>query len=134
MGNFSFYTADTKKPISCRRPQKIYMAFKDSQGNPKAVIESHYNGYGDFGGLDIFEVLGAMNGITEKTPLTNETFEKYGIKLEDIRFISKTERIRDMAIFAKKGLIEYPQLFAGNIPKEINFTKPLKLDSNQGWR
>lgn len=133
MGQFSFYTADTKKPISCRRPQKIFMTFKDNQGNLKTVIESHYNGYGDFGGLDIFEVLGAMNGITDKTPLTDKTFDKYGIEHNMREFISKDERVRDIAIFAKKGLTKYPQLFAKALPKEIDFTNYLKLDQNQGW-
>jgi hypothetical protein len=134
MGQFSFYTTDTKKPISCRKPQRIYMAFKDAEGNPKAVIENHYNGYGNFGGLDIFEVLGAMNGVTEKTPLTDETFDKYGIEELMKLFINKKERVRDIAIFAEKGLTEWPQLFAGEIPKEIDFTKPLKQDPNQGWQ
>ena len=131
MGQFSFYTADTKKPISCRRPQKIIMAFKDENGNIQQVIENGYRGYGDFGGIDIFEVLGTMNGITNETSIEPNNLRKFGIEVNMRQYVSKDERVRDIAIFGKNWA-EWPQLFAKTPPEIIDFTNPLKQDTNQG--
>ena len=132
MGLFSFYTADTNKPISCKMPKLITMVYKNEKGQILSVTESFYNGYGDFGGLDIYEILGKMNGVTDTTPLTDETFEKYGIPYTDTVFVWRNDIVRDIGIFATKGFNEWPQLFANTPPEIIDFTKPLKHDPNQG--
>ena len=62
MGFFSFNTQDTKKSIpniySERHTFKVIMT--DNQGNK--YIETEYDGYGEFGGVDFYELTDKMNG------------------------------------------------------------------------
>jgi hypothetical protein len=63
MGVFSFMTTDTHESVPNQwqddRPTfKVYM--KDDKGN--VWQESAYEGYGNFGGKDIYELLAEMNG------------------------------------------------------------------------
>ena len=61
MGLFSFLTHDTKISIpvvgSNRKPIKVHMI--DDQGH--IWTETNYEGYGIFGGKDIYEVIAEMN-------------------------------------------------------------------------
>lgn len=62
MGFFSWNTQDTDRSIcntySNRKPFTVYMF--DNKGNKWK--ESDYEGYGEFGGLDFYELLATMNG------------------------------------------------------------------------
>ena len=62
MGVFSWHTNDTDEPImnmfSGRGGQTIYM--KDNKGN--VWKETNYEGYGEFGGKDFYELLAEMSG------------------------------------------------------------------------
>lgn len=62
MGFFSWMTQDTNKSIpsvySNRKPFKVCMT--DDKGN--RWIENEYDGYGEFGGKDYYELLSEMNG------------------------------------------------------------------------
>ena len=63
MGVFSFFTTDTQNSIpntwQYDRPTfTVYM--KDDKGN--VWKESNYEGYGNFGGKDIYELIAEMNG------------------------------------------------------------------------
>ena len=63
MGVFSFKTSDTGESIpNCWQEDRptftVYM--KDNKGN--VWKESNYEGYGDFGGKDIYELIAEMNG------------------------------------------------------------------------
>lgn len=64
MGFFSWKTNDTGKSIPNKfqnnRPTfRVYM--KDNKGN--VWIENDYEGYGEFGGKDYYELLAEMNGL-----------------------------------------------------------------------
>lgn len=63
MGFFSWKTQDSERSIanaySIRKTFKVYM--HDNQGNVYA--ESEYDGYGEFGGLDFYELMARMNGL-----------------------------------------------------------------------
>jgi hypothetical protein len=63
MGFFSWKTQDTNKSIanhwSTRSTFKVYML--DDKGN--VWEEQDYNGYGEFGGKDYYELLAEMNGL-----------------------------------------------------------------------
>jgi hypothetical protein len=63
MGFFSFLTNETKRSISNVYSAKptfpVYML--DDKGN--VWKESKYEGYGDFGGKDFYELLAEMNGL-----------------------------------------------------------------------
>jgi hypothetical protein len=62
MGFFSWITQDTKKSIpsiySSREPFPVTMT--DDKGNK--WTENEYEGYGEFGGKDYYELLSEMNG------------------------------------------------------------------------
>ena len=62
MGFFSWLTNDSKESIanyhSSRPTFTVYLL--DNKGN--CWKETEYNGYGDFGGKDFFELLAEMNG------------------------------------------------------------------------
>ena len=66
MGYFSFKTSDTQKSIpnagSIRETFKVHMITEDGQ----VFTEEDYGGYGEFGGKDIYTLIGEMNGITGK--------------------------------------------------------------------
>lgn len=68
MGFFSFITQDTQRSISNRYNQhnvtpRVYMT--DNKGNK---WEEHwYEGYGEFGGKDFYELVAEMNGKTTRS-------------------------------------------------------------------
>lgn len=66
MGLFSWETADTKKSIavegSSRPTFTVYMITEDG----RIWKEENYQGYGEFGGRDIYCLIAELNGITEK--------------------------------------------------------------------
>jgi len=68
MGFFSWRTQDTDKSIankwSTRDTFRVQMM--DDKGN--VWTEDSYDGYGEFGGKDYYELLAEMNGITANNP------------------------------------------------------------------
>jgi len=62
MGFFSWNTSDTNRSIasSYSNRQTFGVTLKDNNGN--TWYEPNYEGYGVFGGVDIFEVIAIMNG------------------------------------------------------------------------
>ncbi len=68
MGFFSWRTQDTDKSIankwSARDTFRVQMM--DDKGN--VWTEDSYDGYGEFGGKDYYELLAEMNGITANNP------------------------------------------------------------------
>jgi len=63
MGFFSWHTNDTQEPVwnmySGHATKTVYMI--DNKGN--TWREDSYEGYGDFGGKDYYELLAEMNGL-----------------------------------------------------------------------
>ncbi len=66
MGFFSWITQDTDRSIpstySDRRTFPVYM--HDNKGN--VFKEDNYEGYGEFGGKDYYELLAEMNGKSDR--------------------------------------------------------------------
>lgn len=66
MGFFSFKTQDTHRSIankySARETFEVYM--HDNAGN--VYREDNYEGYGDFGGVDYYELVARMNGLKDR--------------------------------------------------------------------
>jgi hypothetical protein len=64
MGFFSFKTQDTDRSIanqfSSRETFTVYM--HDDKGN--VYREDNYEGYGEFGGVDYYELVARMNGLS----------------------------------------------------------------------
>ena len=63
MGFFSWKTQDTNTSIANRHSLKemIVVYMLDDKGN--VWEEQNYDGYGDFGGKDYYELLAEMNGL-----------------------------------------------------------------------
>lgn len=63
MGFFSWKTNDSKKSIPSVYSSKKTIAVKmlDNKGN--VWVEKNYEGYGEFGGKDYYELLAEMNGL-----------------------------------------------------------------------
>jgi hypothetical protein len=73
MGFFSWNTQDTDKSIanqySNRKTFRVQMM--DNKGN--VWTEDDYEGYGNFGGKDFYELLAEMNGFVSERGLTYES-------------------------------------------------------------
>lgn len=61
MGCFSWFTQDTNHRIVNNEPFRVVMT--DNKGNQ--YVEECYEGYGEFGGKDYYELLAEMNGYTQ---------------------------------------------------------------------
>lgn len=96
MGFFSWITADTKCSIYNRhtgvQPFTVYLTAPDG----RQWVESDYDGYGEFGGKDIYELIAELNGLTGETP---EKLRLAGIQL------LKDKGNFDFEAAAKKGVI-----------------------------
>ncbi len=76
MGQFSWFTQDTHHRIVVGEKYKVIMA--DDKGNQ--YIEHCYEGYGEFGGKDYYELLVEMNGLgSDRRAGISLAFEGSGI-------------------------------------------------------
>lgn len=67
MGFFSWKTQDTGRSISNVHSTRstFTVVMHDNKGN--TWIEKEYDGYGEFGGKDYYELLAEMNGLTTRS-------------------------------------------------------------------
>jgi hypothetical protein len=90
MGFFSWITQDTGQSIcntySSKKPFNVIML--DNKGNK--YVEENYEGYGEFGGKDFYELLAEMNGVVErdKVQLQGQEYTEY-MKSEGIDLVFK---------------------------------------------
>jgi len=137
-GQFSWITYDTDKQIGSERENTIDVYMYDNEGNQ--WYEKGYEGYGQFGNMDYYELLAKMNGFTE------EDLEDKAL-LKSIRAMGKAE-MRDIGIAlafdpkgkkiktrAKGGKVLFPALVED--PKfnwkRHDFTQEAESDPNQSW-
>lgn len=59
MGQFSWFTQDTNHRIVNGEEHKVIM----TDNNGRKYVEQCYEGYGEFGGKDYYELLAEMNGL-----------------------------------------------------------------------
>ena len=113
-GQFSWMTHDTGDQIGSERQNRITVFMYDNQGNKWK--ESKYDGYGEFGGKDYYELLAQMNGIENPD-------RQAGI---DLAFDDKK---------VKAGGVLFPALVT--TPnynwKKHNFSQEAENDPNQSW-
>jgi hypothetical protein len=115
-GQFSWMTQDTGQQIGSEEENTIPVYMFDNKGN--YYYENRYDGYGDFGGKDYYELLAQMNGYAK------------GDRMDGI----------DMAFGKMKTPNGGPVLFPALVtkPNEFNFkthdfTKEAESDPNQSW-
>lgn len=77
MGVYSWLDCITKKPVKCGKAVNVYVLIPAEFGGG-TIKETCYNGYGDFGGCDIYELVAEWNRdkITDKIIDKLESLEK----------------------------------------------------------
>jgi len=111
-GQFSWFTQDTEEQIGSEPQNTITVYMHDDEGN--TWKEDNYGGYGEFGGMDYYELLDKMNG--------GEGDRSEGIRLA----------FDDAAVAAGKVL--FPALTQDSrYPKGHDFTQEAKHDPDQSW-
>ena len=135
-GQFSWMTQDSGQQIGSEKENTIEVWMYDNTGNQ--YYEKKYDGYGEFGGMDYYELLARMNGYTD------EDLQDKKI-LKSIRAMGKGS-MRDIGIALafgegklktrdKGGDVLFPALVAdGKFNwKRHNFKIEAESDPNQSW-
>jgi len=113
-GQFSWMTQDTDQQIGSQEGNTIPVYMFDNTG--KYWYEPKYEGYGEFGGMDYYELLDKMNGGTgDRDRGINLAFDKEKVEAGEVLF---------PALVTKPNLFNY---------KYHNFTQEADNDPNQSW-
>ena len=125
-GQFSWITYDTDKQIGSERENTIDVYMYDNEGNQ--WYEKGYEGYGEFGGMDYYELLATMNGYSAE-----DLIKKY--KGKDLRGIGIDLAFKKLKTKAKGNKVLFPALVEN--PKfnwkRHDFTQEAESDPNQSW-
>ena len=112
-GQFSWMTQDTNQQIGSQEENMIPVYMYDNEGN--SYYESNYDGYGEFGGVDYYELLDKMNGGDgDRSRGIDLAFEKIKIDSE----------VLYPALVTKPNEFNY---------KSHDFTQEAPNDPNQSW-
>lgn len=134
-GQFSWMTQDTGAQIGSQKENTIDVWMYDNKGN--SWYEKGYDGYGEFGGMDYYELLARMNGYTDEDLQDKKL-------LKSIRVMGKGS-MRDIGIALafenklktrdKGGDVLFPALVADGRYnwKRHNFKQEAENDPNQSW-
>ena len=123
-GQFSWFTHDTDRQIGSERSNTIDVWMFDNQGN--SWFEKGYEGYGEFGGMDYYELLARMNGYSEEDLEGRQELRGIGIDLAFDKL--KTKDKGKKVLFP--ALIGNPTRFNH---KRHDFTQEADSDPNQSW-
>jgi len=110
-GQFSWFTQDTDQQIGSEPENTITVFMHDDKGNVWA--EKNYEGYGEFGGMDYYELLDKMNG-------------GRGDRGRGIDLAFGSEKVASKVLFP--ALTTSPKL-----PSSHDFTQEAEHDPNQSW-
>lgn len=122
-GQFSWFTQDSKEQIGSERQNTIDVWMYDNKGN--SWYEKEYVGYGEFGGMDYYELLARMNGYSEEDLRKGQEMRNLGI---DLAFKKLKTKDRGRKVL-------FPALVANGKYnwKRHDFTKEAEHDPNQSW-
>ena len=112
-GQFSWFTQDTNQQIGSEDENTLpFVYMHDDKGNK--WLEKNYEGYGEFGGKDYYELLDQMNG-------------GIGDRSEGIRKAFDAQAVAN-------GEIKFPALtVSATLPGGHDFTEEAEHDPNQSW-
>jgi hypothetical protein len=110
-GQFSWFTQDTDQQIGSEPENTITVFMHDDKGN--VWTEKNYGGYGEFGGMDYYELLDKMNG-------------GRGDRGRGIDLAFGSEKVASKVLFP--ALTTSPKL-----PSSHDFTQEAEHDPNQSW-
>lgn len=126
-GQFSWMTQDTDQQIGSERENTIEVWMYDNQGN--SWYEKRYEGYGEFGGMDYYELLARMNGYSE------EDLENYKGSFKEMRQLGIDLAFKKLKTKDKGKKVLFPALVADGRYnwKRHDFTQEAESDPNQSW-
>ena len=113
-GQFSWMTQDTGTQIGSQNQNRIDVTMFDNKGN--SWLETKYDGYGEFGGKDYYELLAQMNGMPDGN-------RQDGIALA-FGEIETNEPVLYPALIQMPGRFDY---------NKHDFTQAPPDDPNQSW-
>ena len=122
-GQFSWITQDTGDQIGSQEQNTIDVYMYDNQGN--WWYEKGYEGYGEFGGMDYYELLAKMNGYSEEDLKKSQKMRDIGIDLAFGKI--KTKDKKKKTLFP--ALVTDPRYNW----KRHDFTQEAESDPNQSW-
>ena len=123
MGFFSWHTSDTKKSIpntySGRKTFTVHMITE----NGLVFTEKHYEGYGKFGGKDIYDLIAEMNKLKSKEEP----------RLAAIDLLFKTQITNGIKTYTQ-GTSEDADFFNWGLPLESEGGKSPNQLLDEGWK
>ena len=114
-GQFSWMTQDSNKQIGSEKQNTIDVYMYDNEGNKWK--ETRYDGYGNFGGMDFYDLVATMNGY--------DADREKGIDLAFGKLKTKDKKRKTLF----PALVEDPRYNW----KRHNFTEQPENDPNQSW-
>ncbi len=114
-GQFSWMTQDTDKQIGSDPENTIDVYMYDNEGNKWK--ETRYEGYGEFGGMDYYELVATMNGY--------DADREKGVDLEYGKLKTKDKKRKTLF----PALVTNPRFNW----KRHDFTEKPDRDPNQSW-
>lgn len=138
MGQFSWLDCKTGEQVLDDVPRKVYVLVPKEFGGGH-IEETCYNGYGDFGGNDIYELVVDWNKAhldeyrKDKT-FEGEWFQKMGSVEEAFEKMEKRVIGISIACYDKDNArLAYPIKITHDPDAVYEDCKPSKSDPNQGW-
>ena len=80
MGFYSFNTADTKRSINNRYSGKETFPVAMTSPDGRKFIENNYEGYGEFGGKDIYDLIAELNNLENRDKAIDIIYSHNGFK------------------------------------------------------
>ncbi len=114
-GQFSWITQDTRQQIGNEPGNRIDVWMFDNEGNK--WMEKRYDGYGEFGGMDYYDLVATMNGY--------DADRQKGIDLAFGKLKTKDKKRKTLF----PALVTDPRYNW----KQHDFTQEADSDPNQGW-
>ena len=126
-GQFSWMTQDTGEQIGSERENRITVFMYDNEGNQ--YKEDKYDGYGEFGGMDYYELLAKMNGYSE------EDLEEVKGPFKEMRQLGIDLAFDKLKTKDKGRKVLFPALVTDPRYnwKKHDFTQEAESDPNQSW-
>lgn len=126
-GQFSWMTQDSGEQIGSERENRITVYMYDNAGNQ--YKEDKYEGYGEFGGMDYYDLVAKMNGYTE------EDLESVKGSFKELRQLGIDLAFGKLKTKDKKGKTLFPALVTDPRYnwKRHDFTQEAENDPNQSW-
>ena len=124
-GQFSWMTQDTDNQIGSEDENQITVYMHDDKGN--TWKEAYYEGYGEFGGKDYYELVAEMNGYTK------DDIKKLGGPFPELRSIGIKLAFGELEP-KNGGPVLFPALTEDpRYPNGHDFTQEAENDPNQSW-